>query len=218
MSTHLLARCKALTQDLMERPLNCYFKSLNSLSLEGYNEIIDHPMDYQIIEDKLKNDKYNSAIDWYNDVCLIYDNAMKYHESRDINFFEIARYCKKEFQKAALGIGFSDPQEWYDLTCQTMKRLSKLIANGPVPQGIDPFILSIVRKAESMPPPNPQSIADLVAKINMLIENMTIKMDVITILKETHSNLTIEGEKLTIDADQLSELTLNSLYLYVKAH
>ncbi|OHT06577.1 Bromodomain containing protein [Tritrichomonas foetus] len=216
MSSHLLSRCKALTSDLTERPLNSYFIDPVK-NLDNYFEIIKTPMDYRTINNNLKNDKYSSALEWYNDVCLIYDNAMTYHPKGSV-FHSIAKYNKKEFQKLALGIGCPDPQSWYDLTCKTMQKLSTAIANGPVPQGIDPLLLSIVKKAELMPPPTPQLIADLVAKINGKLEDQNIKLDVMSLLKETQPSLKIDGEKLTIDADSLSDITLNALSLYVKAH
>ena len=215
-TSHLLVRCKKITEELMERPLNSYF-AMPVKDLDRYDEIIENPMDFDTITKKLKNDKYSSAIEWYKDVCLIYDNAMKYHGKESV-YYSIAQYKKKEFEKIAIGIGCSDPQNWYDLTCQTMMKLSKIIANGPVPQGIDPMLLTIVKKAELMPPPTSQSIADIVTKLNEKLENDNIQLDVKTLLKETQSGLKIDGEKLTIDADSLSPTTLNALSLYVKAH
>lgn len=216
MSSHLLAQCKKITDELMQRPLNSYFV-LPAKGLNNYNEIIETPMDFETITKKLKTDKYSSAIEWYKDVCLIYDNAMKYHPNGSV-YYRIAEYKKKEFEKIAIGIGCPDPQNWYDLTCQTMKKLSEIIANGPVPQAIDPMLLTIVKKAENMPPPTSQAIADIVGKLNEKLENDNDRIDVMTLLKETQSNLKIEGEKLTIDADSLSNTTLNALSLYVKAH
>lgn len=200
----------------MEKPLNSYFAA-PAKDLDKYYEIIENPMDFDTITKKLKNEKYSSALDWYKDVCLIYDNAMKYHQEGTV-YYNIAKYKKKEFEKIAIGIGCPDPQSWYDLTCQTMTKLSEIIANGPVPQSIDPMLLTISKKAELMPPPTSQSIADIVAKLNEKIENDIVRLDVITLLKETQSNLKIEGEKLTINADSLSNTTLNALSLYVKAH
>lgn len=225
MSSHLLVRCKKITEDLMDRPLNSYF-ALPAKDLENYEEIIENPMDFETITKKLKNDKYSSAIEWYKDVCLIYDNAMKYHPENSI-FHSIAQYKKKEFEKIAIGIGCPDPQSWYDLTCQTMMKLSEIIANGPVPQGVDPMLLTIAKKAELMPPPTSQTIADIVSKLNEKQDDYNVRMDVITLLKETQpkqnlenedKKLLIEGEKITIDADSLSPTTLNALSLYVKAH
>jgi hypothetical protein len=130
----------------------------------------------------------------------------------------IAAYNFAEFKKMALGFGCADPQHWYDMVSQTMLKLSQSVAQSPVPQGVDPLIQSISRKAESMPPAAGQSIADLVDKINKRIEDDNVKYDVLCLLKETQPSLKIDGEKLTIDADTLDQRTVNALILYLKAH
>lgn len=214
-----MQRCKEITAKLMEHPLNSYFTHpVNPLKegLVGYDDVIKKKMDLGTIQSNLKSNKYTSPHEWYQDVELVYQNALKYHPATSI-WHSIAKYSLKQFQTEAIGIGCTTPKEWYCLVGETMKKLKKNIANGPVPQVIDPLVLSIVKKADSMPPPSSQAIAELVEKINSRIEDENVHFDVLCILKETQPGLKIEGDSLTIDADKLSQLALNALLLYVKA-
>lgn len=215
-----MQRCKAITEELKKRPLNIYF--LNPVdpvkeSLENYDKIVTTPMDFDTIERRLNSSFYNAPIEWYNDVCLVYENALKYHPKESI-FHQIAEYNLNEFKKKAIGFACSDPQQWYDMVTQAMNKLSKEIARGPVPQGVDPLILSIVKRAENEAPPNPQVIAEVVEKINVMLKSDDVRYDVLCILKETEPNLKIQGEKLPIDADSLSHRSVNALAMYVRAH
>lgn len=216
-----MQRCKAITDELKKRPLNSYFlKPVDpeKEGLENYRKIVTTPMDFETIEKRLNSQYYNAPIDWYNDVCLVYENALKYHPKESI-FHQIAEYNLNEFKKKAIGFACSEPHQWYEMVTQAMNKLSKEIARGPVPQGVDPLILSIVKRAENeLPPPQPKVIAEVVEKINTMIEDDNVRYDVLCILKETEPNLKIAGEKMTIDADGLLPASVNTLSLYLKAH
>lgn len=219
MSGHLFARCKAITHELKDRPLNVYFlKPVDpeKEGLPGYFDVITKPMDLSTVQAKLNNDQYTSPLDWYHDVILVYDNALTYHKP-DTIWHKIALYNLQEFKKLALGIGCNDPQTWYDMVNNTMFKLSTAMADGPVPQGIDPLILSVLRKAEEMVPPSSQSIAEMVDRINKRIDHEDVKYDILCILKETQPDLKIDGEKMAIDADNLSVDSLKALSLYIKS-
>ncbi|KAH0788930.1 Bromodomain containing protein [Histomonas meleagridis] len=219
MSTSVMRRCREITEKLMEKPINSYFMHpVNPVKegLTGYDDIIEKKMDLSTILNKIKANEYGSAREWYQDVLLVYENALKYHDPSTI-WYAIAKYGLKQFQSEAIGMECETPQEWYDLVGKTMRKLSENISNGPVPQGVDPLVLSIVKKADTMPPPSSQTIAELVEKLNSQIGDDNIHFDVLCILKETQPSLKIEGESMTIDADKLSPLSLNALSLYVKA-
>lgn len=219
MSAHILERCKVITHELMDRPLNGYFREPVNPEKEGltnYNEIVKCPMDFSTINERLKNDYYNTGLEWYNDVCLVYENALKYHPEGTI-FHQIAEYNLHEFKKHAIGFGCTDTQQWYDMVTKGMHSLSEEIAKGPVPQGVDPLILSIVKEAEGMMPLKSREVAELVDKLNKTLDNEDVHFDVLCILNETEPQLKIDGEKVLIDADTLSQKSLNALYRYIKS-
>jgi hypothetical protein len=219
MSSHQLVQCKAIMSDLIERPLNASFlKPVDPRQdgLDGYNDIISHPMDLGTIESKLTKDGYLTALEWYNDVCLVYENAIRYHSPGRL-WHEIAQYNLAEFKKMALGFGCTDPQQWYQMLTQAMSTLNTRILDGPIPQGIDPMIPAIIAKAQTMLPPTPQLIADVVHKINAKLEDDVVRYDLRCLLADLEPSLKLDGENVTVDADSLSEWTVNALDLYIKS-
>ena len=204
-----------ITKELMEQPLNCEF--LHPFDYGKEKHLIPHPMDFDTIKKKINSKAYETPSDWYNDVCLIYNNALKYNDGRP-PWNYIAQYKLKEFQKKAKGLSFKDPQEWYNSVSKTMKELTVLTARSPIPQGVDPLLSNIVKQSITMVPPKAQTIADLVNRLNkMIVDQERIHNDVITLLKMVQPDITISGEKLVLDADKLPEQTLNALYLYINA-
>jgi hypothetical protein len=214
------ARCKTITQELLDNGLNQEFSHPVDPEMDGLKDYlarVPNPMDLRTIAAKLNEEAYATPLEWYNDVCLVFENARAYHNPATL-WHQIATYNLAEFKKTAFGFGCHDAQEWYAKVSEAMLRLQQAIAASPVPQGIDPMILSIIRRAESQPPLASQSIADVVDRINQQIEDETVKYDVLCLLKETEPGLKVDGDRLTINADTLTDLSLNALSLYVKAH
>ncbi|KAG8073317.1 hypothetical protein GUJ93_ZPchr0006g43659 [Zizania palustris] len=69
--------------------------------LPDYHEIIEHPMDFSTIREKLLNDSYTSLEQFENDVFLLTSNAMSYN-SDDTIYYRQARsieaLAKKDFE------------------------------------------------------------------------------------------------------------------------
>jgi hypothetical protein len=213
-------RCKTITQELLDNGLNQEFSHPVDPEMDGlkdYRARVPNPMDLRTISAKLNEETYTTPLEWYNDVCLVFENARAYHHPSTL-WHQIATYNLEEFKKTAYGFGCRDAQEWYTKVNEAMLNLQVAISASPVPQGIDPMILSIIKRAESQPPLASQSIADVVERINQQIEDENVRYDVLSLLKETEPGLKIEGDKVTINADTLTDLSLNALSLYVKAH
>lgn len=214
-----MQRCREITEKLMAHPLNSYFmQPVDPLKdgLTGYDSVIKRKMDLGTIQSNLRANKYASPLEWYQDVVLVYQNALDYHDPLSV-WHKIAEYSLRQFRSEAIGLGCATPQEWYALVGATTQKLKASIADGPVPQVVDPLVLSIVKKADTMPPPSSQAIAELVEKVNARIDDESVRFDVLCILRETQPGLKVDGDALSIDADKLSQLALNALALYVRA-
>jgi hypothetical protein len=212
-----LLRCKELLNELRSRPLNSSFLQPVDSTEEGfenYLNIITQPMDFSTVGSKLADGEYLTNAEWYNDVCLIYTNAMTFHPP-DSLFYEVAKYNLAQFQNMALGLECSDTQQWYDLVNESMAELSRTIASGPVPQGTDPMILTILEQVSQYPVPAPESIEKMVKKLNEKSRDPIVRNDLLCLLRKTEPALKIEGEELTIDADSLSEDAKKVLFRYV---
>jgi len=219
MSDQVWNRCRSITKELIDQPLNIYFSKPvdpDKENLVGYDEKVSRKMDLDTIRQNLSKNEYKTPQEWYNDVCLVYDNAMAYHKSESI-WYKIADYNKRIFLKKASGMIFNDVKEWYDKVTLKMEKLSKKISNAPIPQGIDPLLPSVIKRSELMAPPSDSKVPDLVEKLNRAVLDPIIKKDVVFILKELEPQVNLEDETTEIDADKLSPHSLNAIQLYLDA-
>ncbi|KAK8888699.1 hypothetical protein M9Y10_033434 [Tritrichomonas musculus] len=214
-------RCKLITDELISQPLNQYFTVIDPKKdgLVDYFDIITQPMDFSTIQSKFKSNKYGNEYEWYKDVCLIYENAMKYHPSDSI-YHKIAEYCSKQFKKRTTGFEFteSSQQEWFNAVCRQMQKLAEAVSKSPVPQGVDPLIISIIEKSKTLTPPPILIIPDIVNKINKLMKDDKCREEIVYILRQLQPSLQFESDDITINLNSLAQSSLNAIYLYSRAH
>ena len=67
------------------------------LGLDDYFDIIRKPMDFGTIQKKLEGGSYHAFDDFYSDVRLTFENAMKYNEE-ETPVHEMAKELKKKFE------------------------------------------------------------------------------------------------------------------------
>lgn len=221
-SSSNLERIRSITDELISQPLNQYFTVPVDPKKDGltdYFQIITHPMDFTTIQNKFKTNGYENEYDWYKDVCLIYENAMKYHKPDSI-YYTIAEHCSKQFKKKVVGLEFteSSSQEWYNAVCLQMQKLAKAVTQSPVPQGIDPLVISIIEQSKTLSPFPSNIISEIVFKINNLMKLEKHREKIIYILKNLQPSLQLEGDDLSINVGKLSKTSLNAIFLYTRAH
>ena len=218
MNQTALNRCKNITKEVMEQPINVYFRKLKLKELPGYLDYVKKPMDLETINNNLNEGIYKTPGQWYTDMVLVYQNAMTYHRP-DVIWHSIADYCLNSFKQKAHEIQTADVQKWYELLNKRLYKLTETIARSPIPQIVDPLVLSTIKKAETIPPPSTSTIPYFVEKINKLATDESCRRDIICILHDSQPDLKISDEKeeFSIDADSLSSTTLNALILYVNA-
>ena len=220
-SLSFLDKCRTITDELILQPLNQYFTvpvDPKNDGLTDYFDKITQPMDFLTIQNKIKNKKYNNEYEWYKDVCLIYENAMKYHPSDSV-FYKIAQYCSEQFKKKEFGLEYTESsvQEWYDAVCSEMQKFVKAVSQSPVPQGIDPFVITVLEKAKDVFQVSNSLIPDIVQKLNLLMKEEKRRAEIMYILRELQPSLELEGSDLEIKINSLSQPSLNAIYLYSRA-
>ena len=202
------------TKKLSTLPLNFYFYKADYDLFPGYWDVVSTPMDFSIILQKIQDKKYTSNSEWYNDVVLIYDNAIAYHSIKSI-WGQIASYSKKRFEKEYFPKKYKTTQEWYNNLSSSIQELRKIITESPVPQGIDPYLDTIIEMAMSLPPPQPKLIGEAMNVLNRKASESHIRWALIHILKATQPNFVVE-EEINIKAETLNDHALNSLILYAQ--
>ncbi|KAL3508473.1 hypothetical protein ACH5RR_027874 [Cinchona calisaya] len=88
-----------------------YAEPVDPEELPDYHEVIEHPMDFATVRNKLGNGSYATLEQFESDVFLICSNAMQYNASDTIYHKQartIQELAKKKFQKVRIGIERSE--------------------------------------------------------------------------------------------------------------
>ena len=97
------------------------------------------------------------------------------------------------------------------------KQFIELLTKSPVPQGIDPLVLSAIKKGSESPQINQKILDELLERLNSLINDKQYRKEIYIIIKEMQPDLEINSEKSEIDIDSLQPTTINALHFYVCA-
>lgn len=207
----------------MARPLNKAF--LNPVDPEkdqlvDYNQIVFNPMDLSTVKSKIQSHEYKTFDQWFNDVCLIYQNALLYHtEKNNKHWCDIATFLMDDFKSLASKYNFSSVAEWNKIYTDELNKFGEILERSAVSQGMDDFVAGCAKRAEKMSPIPPQEVPTMVKCLEKCLEDTEKKRCIIAILKKTQKNLTPEKETdtLTIKIDELNNNSLNALNLFVRA-
>ncbi|KAH0792789.1 Bromodomain containing protein [Histomonas meleagridis] len=215
---------RSITEKIVAIPTNADFAYPLEDIVPGYRDYIENPMDLSTVQKKLKDNKYKTVREWYEDVCRIYDNCVKYYTEsnqppdRAELYITLANYNLKRFKKLTPGLECKSDEEWYELTRKTNEKLIKIAGNSPIPQGIDPMLPDVSSFAEPLMPLTPREIAETVDSLNRWMDQDHTKKDIVLLLKQNEPEMKFDVDLLTIDAEKLKEETLKALWVYVKSH
>ena len=219
MDAQSLSTCISITKEFMSRPLNAFFSNpVSNDELPGYDEVISTPMDFSKVESKLFKHEYQSTSEWFKDVCLIYENAIKYHTEETI-WGVIAKQLLHDFTKLANGLQARSSDEWIELLDAQTKKFGSVISSSPLKLSTDSLVQGCIKRSEGMPHFPQDKIPNLISKLNKMFELDEVKVSVLNIIKSTHKDppLTYEEDTVTIEIDKLKDQALNAIYFYVQA-
>lgn len=219
MNKTALDRCKAITKEIIEQPLNSYFRVVNLQQLPNYTNYVKNPIGLDQIRDRLDTGHYATPAQWHKDMCLVWENAMTYHPENVI-WHKIAKYCLDSFLQKAHPVQTKSIREWYELLNKQQLKLTEKMGKSPIPQIVDPLVISSIKCADTIPPVSVTAIPDFVDNINKLVLDESCRRDIINILHETQPDLVIQGEQFQIDVDEIvknNPNALNALIIYVNA-
>lgn len=213
MNASVVSVCKQITQECYEHPLMIFFSKLNKDEVPNYDQFVKRPMDFETIRNKLNENSYDTMTEWYRDMVLVFDNAMKYHPNDSV-WHKIAEYDLSVFKKKADVLMSQDPQLIYEKLNNAFKQFTELVTKTPVPQGVDPLVLSAIKKGSESTQINQKILDDLVENLNTLLQNKQYKKEIYLIIKELQPQLEINTESTNIDLDSLQPSTINALHFY----
>lgn len=214
--------CQEITKSFINRAINIFF--LNPVDperddLPDYHKIVTNPMDLTTVETKLNNSIYKSSAQWYKDMCLIYENAIKYHTENTI-WGVIAEQLLDDFKKAASGLQIETMDEWATLLAKQTKKFGEIVSNSPIKISSDVLVSGCIKRADGLGRFQQVLIPELVAKLNSLLSDEKVRSAFFQIVKQTQKEqpfTTDEEGNTVVDVEKLKDNTLNALSLYVNA-
>ncbi|KAL3072478.1 hypothetical protein niasHS_017452 [Heterodera schachtii] len=79
--------CDNLIRKFMAKdPENYFAQPVTELEAPGYHSIVDYPMSFSTIHDKIENNMYLNLDQFKSDICLVSDNAMLYNNTGSVYF------------------------------------------------------------------------------------------------------------------------------------
>lgn len=129
--------CIEATEKLMANPLSRSFLSPVDPErdhLPDYNKIVTDPMDLGTIKYKLENKKYNSSIQWRDDVMKVWDNSLKYN-TKGI-YKSISDKMRSTALKLLKTIPKTESDLWYIDLQKAAKELQSFLKLSPTSSGI----------------------------------------------------------------------------------
>lgn len=223
MNPRVLKTCQEITKSYISRGINVFFLNPvpeDSDDLPDYHKIVTNPMDLTTVETKLNNSVYSSASQWYKDMCLIYENAMKYHGENSI-WRIIAEQLLYDFKKASSGLQIETMEEWTSQLAKQTKKFGDVISSSPIKVGSNVLVSGCIKRAEGLGRFPQASIPDLISKLNSLLSKDEVRSAFFQIVKQTQKEqpfVTDEEGNSVVDVEKLKDHTLNAISLYVNAY
>ncbi|OHS96986.1 Bromodomain containing protein [Tritrichomonas foetus] len=183
--------------------------------LENYFDIVKKPMDLGKIQDNLKKSVYKTPKEWYDDMCLVFQNAINYYsEENPISL--IAKYRLDEFYKEAVGLELENDEEWLESVQKESKKLIDLFARPPSIQKANSKLNNIKALMDTQDQPTTAELATYLEKLNMLGKDQEAKEDLYTLLSDIGGIMPDSIKEMPIDLEKLNPDVVKSLYLYAR--
>lgn len=213
-------QCKTITKDFLKRPCALLFSApIDPIAegLENYDQVVKKRMDLGTIYNNLQKRLYNDTIEWYDDMCLVFQNAIDYYP-KDSKLSLIASYLLDEFKKSAFGLNISSEKDWANSVQKLSSKLTSIISQPPSFQSSTQNISALFQRAEKTHEPDKQAIASYVDKLNAITANDDIREEVIGILKEVEGMCLADIIAQPVDLDKLKPNSLKTLVVYANEH
>lgn len=197
-------------------PFNFHFIG-DPTYLPEYTDRIENPMWFEKVEDKLRNNEYkNNPQQWYDDVLLIYENALTYNEN-DENITQVIYYLMHKFKREAKKFLIKDEKEWVKKVTEKSNELAKLLDQLRIENYLFGHLNQYISGSSELKGVPSSEVTSLVDSMNRLSQDVDVREEIFEILKETE-NMTMEmAASRPIDFESLSAKTQNTLLKYIKS-
>lgn len=190
--------CSKITKEIIELPISAPFRQPVDRNVdENYFNIIRHPMDLKTVQKKLRDEEYDTFLDWKHDLFLIFENAIEYNSKEHI-LGQIAIYLKK-FTEKRLGNLILFNQQTYEASSRFCYRQLITIAQQSIPQ---------VKFRPLCPEYSNETLANL-------LNSQSNQAEIKKIIRENGNGSKLKTKEGILNIEKLSRRTLDALYSYV---
>lgn len=211
-----MERCKSITNEFKQRVFGQWFAfpvDPEKDNLVDYDKKVKTPMDFSTITNKLNNKEYQSTKEWYNDMTLVFQNAIDYY-SDGHPISTVSHFYLSEFKKASIGLNISSDLEWIKNVQDMTKQLTKCFLHPPF-HNYSQKVIDIKNSLDSIPVPDEKDLFLNLDKLNSFGSNEDSKCDLYGIFKEI-GRMSPESLNHPIDLEKLPQNVIKSLIHYVK--
>lgn len=214
-----------MTTKLEDDPMHLLFKDssmLNDDYLTNYSKIVTKPLALDIIHNNIVTKKYSGPTHWYNDVCLMYQNAIDYHNSGNPgtvpDLVYLAHFLLWKFKKEHKYMLLKN-ETWMAKVIKKSNEITEIIKTMPISSRRSSNINNYLKKNDShLEPMNPRDVTPLVEKLNTALADVEFRQDIFQLLKIAEN---IEPPNIpndTIDFEKLKPATQNAIKDYLYRH
>ena len=213
-------KLKEKTQELIANKMNTIFVEPINIDIDvpDYKDYISTPICFQDVLKKTEDRKYTRQ-QWYNDVCLIYQNAIDYHSQTGDKFklVNLSQYLLWKFKQSHKYYSIKDEKEWMSKVVKKSNRIADLVSKIPLNTSRNSNVAEYIKKAESSTKGTPSStdIYDLVQKANELSKEPELNEDILAILKESEGMTLEQATQAPVKFEDLKPTTQKAIHLYI---
>jgi hypothetical protein len=208
--------CKEITDLLCKKTIfNAFTIPVDPVrdGLTDYDKIVTKPMDLGRITGRLAHNKYRNTAEWYQDVELVFQNALDYHPV-GTNWYLIAEYGLYEFQRMAAGLNLTTEQEWFNAVSTVSTKLSTIVSHPPEAKKANRDISKLRQDAEAASPLAEDGFMKIAERLNDLVRDDSRRETVCEILRVEEGLDLAEATREPVDIERLKSVTVNMLKLY----
>ncbi|GLU08576.1 hypothetical protein SLE2022_254820 [Rubroshorea leprosula] len=199
---------------------------VEGLGLHDYNEIIEKPMDFSTIKNKMDGNEYKNVREIYADVRLVFKNAMKYNDERN-DVHVMAKSLLKKFEEKWLQLlpkvaEEEKRREEEEAKAQIDLKLSQEVVHAnmarelsqelfEVDMQLEKLRQTIVQQCRKMSTEEKKKLGTAIPRLSP--EDLSEALEIVA---ENNPGFLPTAQEVDLDIDAQSEITLWRLKVFVQ--
>ena len=215
MNSDVRRKMLLATEKTRDLPTAVYFRHLPVVGIDcsqEYYDIVNRPISFEQITEKIKNNQYVSIEEWQNDIAQIWKNCEIYNGNESFLTL-VTKELAKTFERYSRDVVVLTTDGFCKESYRLQAKLGKLLSNPPL-KGIPAFayqttpLRQIVKKL-----PSEKELSNLVMALDLVTEDSDIEK-ARQIVSKNQPDL-LKKNITTIDVTQLKIETVKELQIFL---